>query len=246
MHYKDCYFMTIHITEKFSIYFGDASQSMSVDDIAQKNITLVLQNIAELVGAEQLIFLQQTHGVQGAVITDSHHDTQFLQQSGDFIITNKKKSGIGVFTADCLPIVLYDPVTHSAGVVHAGWKGSAANIFVIAVQRIVQEFCSSVGDLQIYFGPAAGDCCYEVSSDFIDNFKQYGDIDAAFIKKSSKIFFNSTIFTSIIARNLGIKAKNIYTTYNVCTICTTSLCSYRREKEIDENWICSSKTSRRG
>lgn len=223
--------MAIHITEKFSIYFGDASQSLTTADIAQKKMTPVLQGVAQQVGADHLFFLQQNHGTQGAVITDTDIGTQFLQQSGDFIITNKKKYGIGVLTADCLPIVIYDPVTHSAGIVHAGWKGSAANVFAITIQCMVQEFTTPVHDLQIYFGPAAGGCCYEVSSDFIDNFGQQADIQAAFIKKNSKIFFNSTIFTSIIARNLGIKAKNIYTTYNVCTICTTSLCSYRREKE---------------
>ncbi|WP_162801756.1 polyphenol oxidase family protein [Candidatus Chromulinivorax destructor] len=223
--------MAIHLTEKITIYFGDASQSLATNDIAQKNMTPVLQVIAQQVGAEQMIFVQQNHGVQGVVITGKDSRDQFLEQSGDFIITNKKKYGIGVLTADCLPIVIYDPVTHSAGIVHAGWKGCAANIFAIAIESMLKEFATRTHDLQIYFGPAAGDCCYQVSLDFIDNFKQYGDIQAAFIKKNSKIFFNSTIFTSIIARNLGIKAKNIYTTYNVCTICTTSLCSYRREKE---------------
>lgn len=228
---RDCYFMAIYITEKFTIYFGDASQSLATNDIAQKKMPSALLAIAQQVGAEQMIFLQQNHGVQGVVITGKDSRDQFLEQSGDFIITNKKKYGIGVLTADCLPIVIYDPVTHSAGIVHAGWKGCAANIFTITVESMLKEFATRTHDVQIYFGPAAGDCCYEVSSDFIDNFKQYGDIQASFIKKNSKIFFNSTIFTSIIARNLGIKAKNIYTTYNVCTICTTSLCSYRREKE---------------
>lgn len=223
--------MAMYITEKFSIYFGDASQSLATIDIAEKKKTSVLHRIAEQIGAEQLFFLQQNHGAQGVVITGKNSRDQLLEQSGDFMITNKKKYGIGVFTADCLPIVIYDPITHSAGIVHAGWKGCAANIFTITIERMVQEFSVCVKDLEIYFGPAAGGCCYQVSLDFIDNFKQHGDIEAAFIKKNSQIFFNSTIFTSIIARNLGIKAKNIYTTYNVCTICTTSLCSYRREKE---------------
>lgn len=216
---------------QISIYFGDASQSITTDDIQQKIMTQNVRNIAQQVGAEQLVFLQQTHGVQGVVIKDGDDQTQFLQQPGDFIITNKKNCGIGVLAADCLPIVIYDPITHSAGIVHAGWKGSAVNIFAIAIKKMAQEFITCPADLQIYFGPAAGACCYEVSLDFINNFKQYPNYQDAFIEKNNKIYFDSAVFTAIIARNLGIEGKNIYTTYNVCTICDTSFCSYRREKE---------------
>jgi YfiH family protein len=223
--------MFIFKSDQFSIYFGDASQSITTHDIQQKQITQNLQNIAQQAGADQVVFLQQTHGVQGAVIKDGVNQTQFLQQQGDFIIMNKKNCGIGVLTADCLPIVIYDPITHSAGIIHAGWKGSAANIFAITIQNMVQEFTTCPADVQIYFGPVAGACCYEVSTDFIDNFKQYPNYQDAFIEKNNKIYFDSTVFTAIIARNLGIEDKNIYTTYNVCTICDTSFCSYRREKE---------------
>lgn len=223
--------MFIFTSDQFTIYFGDASQSITTHDIQQKTMTTSIHNIAQQVGADQVVFLQQTHGVQGAVIKKSDDQSQFLQQQGDVIITNKKNCGIGVLTADCLPIVIYDPITHSAGIVHAGWKGSVANIFEIAIKKMAQEFTTYPADLQIYFGPAAGACCYEVSPDFMDNFKLYPNYQDAFIEKNNKIYFDSAVFTAIIARNLGIEGKNIYTTYNVCTICNTSFCSYRREKE---------------
>ena len=223
--------MFIHKTEQCTIYFGDASQSITIDEIQQKKITQNLASIADQMGVQQMVFLHQTHGVQGAVIKKNDNKSQFFQYDGDYLVTNKKGCGIGVVTADCLPIVVYDPIHHATAIIHAGWKGSAADIFTVALNNMVEEFETSISELQLYFGPAARTCCYEVSADFIDNFKQYANCDDAFVKKNSKIYFDSTVFTAIIARNLGIKDKNIYTTYNVCTICDTSFCSFRREKE---------------
>lgn len=223
--------MFLHTNKHCTIYFGDVSQSLSLEEIKKNKRTESLQNVADLVGVQQLIFLQQNHGVQGACIKKNDLKSQLFQHPGDFIITQKKDCGIGVMTADCLPIVMYDPVTHSAGVVHAGLKGSAAGIFQVAVGQMMQEFAIDPANLQIYCGPAAGSCCYQIQPDFINNFQQPFDIQAAFIQKDTNFYFDFAIFTAIIARNLGIKDKNIYTTYNVCTLCDTSLCSFRREKE---------------
>lgn len=223
--------MVIYTGKNFSIYFGDASQNISKQEIEQQKITKNLQLIADQLNCTQLVFLHQEHGVQGQLIKNSYHRDQFFQQPGDYLITEKTNCGIGVVTADCLPIVIYDSVHHKAGIVHAGWKGLQANILQVAIEKMAHEFRSSPGDLEIYFGPAAGACCYEVSLDFINHFTSYKNYEDAFIEKNSKIYFDSAVFAAIIARNLGIKVKNIYTTYNVCTICDASYCSFRREKE---------------
>jgi len=223
--------MFLYKNERFSIYFGDAVESMSIDKIAQRTKTKKLELIANQVNCSQLIFLQQEHGSQGLCIENNENNSYFFQQPGDFLITQKKDCGIGVVTADCLPIVLYDPMYNSIGIVHAGWRGCVAGVFDATVQLMIQKYQIKVDQLQVFFGPAARPCCYEVQADFIDNFKKYENYQRFFIKKNNKIYFDSTLFTVIFARNLGIKLKNIYTTYNVCTICDKSFCSYRRNKE---------------
>lgn len=223
--------MFLHKNKKMSIYFSDASQTISIQEIAQQKCTQNLEIIADQLDVSQLIFLRQEHGVQGVCIEKNDDQSYFFQSSGDYIITQKKDCGIGVVTADCLPIVLYDPINHTAGIVHAGWKGSVAGVFTIAVQAMTEKYQTNLENLEIYFGPAARPCCYEVQQDFVDHFQTYENSDQFFMKKNEKIYFDSTLFTTNIARSLGIKPKNIYTTYNVCTICDKSYCSYRRDKE---------------
>ena len=190
-----------------------------------------LQNIAQQLKIDQIAFLHQEHGVQGMQIHSKDNQNYLFNPTGDYLITDKKKCGIGVVTADCLPIVIYDPIHHASGIVHAGWRGLVAGVFQAVVQDMANKFKRSPASLEIYVGPAAGPCCYEVQQDFIDNFKKYGNEQLFFRKKGFKTYFDSQAFVIVLARSLGIKEEKIYTRYNVCTICSLSFCSYRREKE---------------
>lgn len=235
--------MFFYKTQHFSMYFGDRQDSISVDEIAnQRKINAIIsitsrfiQPLADKQLKEeslQTVFLHQNHGVQGRQVKIDDNQSQFFQQEGDYLFTQKKECGIGVVTADCLPIVLYDPITHTAGIVHAGWKGLAAGVFQVAVHDMVEKIGLSPINLHIFLGPAARPCCYEVQQDFVDNFVEYHDnYYDFFIKKDLKIFFDSRAFIIVLARSLGIDEENIYTRYNLCTICNESFCSYRREKE---------------
>jgi polyphenol oxidase len=224
--------MKLHQDKNFSIYFGDQEQSVSVDEIAAGRSTQAIQNIAQQLGIKQTVFLAQNHGIQGMqVAIDDEHNYNFAPV-GDYLFTQRKNCGIGVVTADCLPIVIYDPVLHAAGIVHAGWKGLVSEIFQVAIADMIEKFGSRSQDLTIYLGPAARPCCYEVQQDFIDCFRKYqNNSDSSFIKKDGKTYFDVRPFIDVIGRNLGIKHENIYTMYNVCTICTLSFCSYRRQKD---------------
>ncbi len=182
--------------------------------------------------AQNIAFLRQEHGVQGKIIEQSDDHSYFFQSVGDYLITQKKDYGIGVVTADCLPIVIYDPVTGTAGIVHAGWKGLVAGAFEVAVTEMVKNFGTRPENLEIHLGPAARPCCYEVQQDFVDQFIDYQEyFHTFFMQRDGKIYFDSRYFVMVIARNLGIQHENLYTRYNVCTICNLSFCSYRREKE---------------
>lgn len=224
--------MKLHQDKFFSIYFGDQEQSVSVDEIAAGTSTQAIQQIAELLGIKQTVSLAQTHGIQGMQIDIDDERNYNFTPVGDYLFTQRKNCGIGVVTADCLPIVIYDPVLHAAGIVHAGWKGLVAEVFQVAITQMIKKLGSKSQDIMIYLGPAARPCCYEVQQDFIDCFSKYQNNSSFFfIKKDTKTYFDSRLFIDLVARNLGIKHENIYTRYNVCTICTLSFCSYRRQKD---------------
>ena len=97
----------IHKTPQFTIYFGDAALSVSLEEIDKKEITPALQNIAQELHISQLVFLHQNHGVQGNIVQRSDTQSQFFQQPGDYLITQKKDWDD--FVARKNPVLLKDP-----------------------------------------------------------------------------------------------------------------------------------------
>lgn len=69
--------------------------------------------------------------------------------------------------ADCVPILLYDPVRRAAAILHAGWRGTASQIAALGVARMRAEFGTRPEDLIAGIGPSIGPCCYEVGDDFV-------------------------------------------------------------------------------
>jgi polyphenol oxidase len=72
---------------------------------------------------------------------------------------------ISVLSADCVPLLLYDPMQHVGAAVHAGWRGTAAGITGAAVRYLRERGGCQPRDLHVGIGPAIGPCCYEVSAD---------------------------------------------------------------------------------
>ena len=70
-----------------------------------------------------------------------------------------------VFTADCTPILLHDPVTGAVGAVHAGWRGTAAGIVKKTVDMMAAEFGCNRADIHAAIGPNIGQCCFETDAD---------------------------------------------------------------------------------
>jgi YfiH family protein len=77
---------------------------------------------------------------------------------------------IVVYSADCVPILLYDPVRQVTGAVHAGWRGSLARIAQVAVETMVSKAGCDPEDILAWIGPAAGPG-YEVSPELADEFR---------------------------------------------------------------------------
>ena len=79
----------------------------------------------------------------------------------DGLITDEPDVALAVFSADCTPILLHDPVRGAVGAVHAGWRGTAAGIAAKAVEAMTREFGSDPADLHAAIGPCIGQCCFE-------------------------------------------------------------------------------------
>jgi hypothetical protein len=80
---------------------------------------------------------------------------------------------LGVETADCLPILLVDPARRAVGAVHAGWRGTASEVAMRAVESLRAQGSRSE-DLVAALGPAIGPCCYEVGDELRPAFDRWG------------------------------------------------------------------------
>ena len=79
----------------------------------------------------------------------------------DGLITDVPGLPIIIFTADCIPILLYDRVKNAVGACHAGWRGTVADIAGETVRRMAEEFGSRPQDICAAIGPGIGACCFE-------------------------------------------------------------------------------------
>ena len=143
----------------------------------------------------------------------------------DGLITNISGLFLAVTVADCLPILLYDPVTNSVGAVHSGWRGSKSQIVVKAIDAMRKEFGTKQRDVIAFVGPSAGVCCYEVGEEVAKDFNEQ------YVKRSpgKKGHLDLQSFNRSLLLESGVQKMNIEVS-GYCTICTPDLFhSYRRD-----------------
>jgi len=90
----------------------------------------------------------------------------------DALVTNKPNICLMVLTADCVPVLIYDPQNHAAAAVHAGRKGTILGITRKTVDAMRREFGCRSEDLVVGIGPSIGPCCYRVGPDAVEEFRQ--------------------------------------------------------------------------
>ncbi len=88
----------------------------------------------------------------------------------DALITNERGLRIGVKTADCVPILLYDARQKAVAAVHSGWKGTVQNIIAATIQRMKEEFSTDPADIRAVIGPCIHVDAFEVGDEVYDKF----------------------------------------------------------------------------
>ncbi len=169
-------------------------------------------------------------GVAAKPAEDMRGDTVYC----DAIVSNAPGVLAGVKTADCVPVLIGDPGTGAFAVVHAGWRGTLAEVATKALKSMNAQYKTRSPDVLVAIGPAAGSCCYEVGPDVIDAFS---DRFATAEKLFRPTRENHACVDLLLANQAqlvaaGVDSQNIYTA-PLCTMCRTDLFfSYRREKSL--------------
>jgi purine-nucleoside/S-methyl-5'-thioadenosine phosphorylase / adenosine deaminase len=176
---------------------------------------------------KKLFLSEQTHSANVAAI-DPHTKNNFIKNV-DSLITSTPDIFLGIFTADCLPILLFDHKKSTVCIIHGGYRGINSHIIKNTIQKFL-KLGSNIRDILVGIGPGIGVCCYQVSQERIEIFKKtFPSFDNFFQTKNNKTYLDlkKIAFQNLI--NEGIKSKNIEIS-NQCTAHNTDkFYSYRKE-----------------
>ena len=117
----------------------------------------------------------QVHGTE-ILCADAPRSPETPHPKADGIMTDKEDITLFMRFADCVPILLMDPVHRVIGIIHAGWQGTASQIARVAVEKMQACYGSRPGDLLAGIGPSICQECYEVGPEVVRAFRQtFGD-----------------------------------------------------------------------
>lgn len=230
--------MLIHSDPLLYIYFGDARSSLKreflMNECAQDKLlcTTQLADVKKLMHLDSLVLLRQIHSTLGVSVSET--ELNHLLQSkveGDYLTTQGEHIGLGVYTADCLPIIFYDTCNRAVGICHAGWVGSVKQIALETLESMQKTYGTELHHLRIFFGPSARVCCYEVTPEFAKHLDAFPFKDQLIIEVGEKLHFDLPLFNKLLLESYGVRKEAFHMNYNLCTICNPSFCSSRRNKE---------------
>ncbi|HEY3840830.1 MAG TPA: peptidoglycan editing factor PgeF [Bryobacteraceae bacterium] len=165
------------------------------------------------------------HQVHSASVRVNHGQARCADDKrpdADALVENTPGVAVGVRTADCVPVLLADPVRRVVAAVHAGWRGTAAQIVPVTLQTMDREFGSRADDVHAAIGPSIGPCCYEVGPEVA---REFG------VTASGRVHLDLWRMNAKQLMAAGVRAENISVAED-CSMCNSATYhSFRRDRE---------------
>lgn len=173
----------------------------------------------------------QTHSDHIEIITEKKakgwESLEDAIEDCDSLVTNQKGAILTILTADCVPLLLYDKQKEVVAAIHAGWKGTKAQIVKKTIKKMKEVFGCMPEDIMVGIAPSIGRCCYEVGEDVA---KYFMDMPEAIEKRRKKYMLDLPLINKKQLLDAGIKEENIETS-GICTSCNVKrFFSYRKEQ----------------
>lgn len=196
---------------------GELNLSFKVDD-AQENVRYNRQLVASLIGVspDKLVIPSQTHSSNIAEVTRLNYNDTFADT--DALVTNTRNICIAVLSADCVPILLYDPGSSSVAAIHAGWRGTVAGIVTKTVEKLQELYNANPHQIIAGIGPSICVQVYEVGEEVAGELIKLFGNDASIVKPKDNGKFHIDLWEAnrqLLVR-AGVKKENI----EISGICT--------------------------
>jgi len=186
-------------------YYESLNCGLGSDD-QRENVLKNLELVSKKIGCkkESLITLNQKHSEQ--VIYFKNERSLKNKLTGDAMVSEVKNIGISILTADCAPVLFYDPNKKIIGCAHSGWKGALNGIIKNTVKKF-NELNSNNNDLIAVVGPCINKDNYKVQIDFFKKFVDQDKINENFFQKINDEQYNFDLrsFINKELTNLNIK-----------------------------------------
>lgn len=149
--------------------YESLNTSFAVGDDAH-NVEENLARARRALGLPAIITVKQTHSDK--VLAVAHERTPSDTLGGDACITDRAGIGLGLNVADCLPVYIYAEYPRCIGIVHCGWRGTAARLAEKTARQMSRRFHVPLSDLRFALGPSICPNCYEVGDDVLREFSK--------------------------------------------------------------------------
>lgn len=177
------------------------------------------------------------HGDRVQVAADAERDPD--PPAGDALIALTPGTGVAIKAADCVPVLLADPVSGAVAGAHAGWRGTLVRVAEKAARALAARAGAPPSRLAAVIGPAIGACCFEVGPEVVAAFAENGhDVDGFAITPGAgkRRHLDLTRANRLQLRDAGLRDDAIQDVA-LCTQCHPAFHSYRREgPRVGRNW----------
>ena len=174
----------------------------------KKNVKQNLKYIARKMRVESnsLILMHQSHSNKVIEIKKNSLNKKIFS---DAIVTKERGIALGVVTADCVPILIYNKTSHVVGCIHAGWKGAFSGIIKKTIMKLKCTY--SKNRLYASIGPCIGKRSYEVDLKFFKKFVNKSKKNKKYFSKKSKKkkFFDLRNYVANQLKDLEVRVDHV-------------------------------------
>ena len=190
-------------------------------DSVKENYRL-LANVLKM-NTDDFVRSKQVHGFNIRIATTAHRGALFeaAEFEADGMVTCDRNVALTVYAADCVPILLHDPIRGAIGAVHAGWRGTVANIAAASVRKMTQTYGCQPDGIKAAIGPSIGKCCYEVGQEVIDMLQNTmgSAAGSCYTARGSKYMLDLKEANRIMLTEAGLQDISVS---DVCTSCNST------------------------
>ena len=185
-----------------------------------KNKSIICDQLG--IASDKIIIPYQTHGTEILEIDDAFMQLPDKDKAQslygiDALITRLPGICIGITTADCVPLIFFDPQKQVIAVAHAGWRGTCGRIGEKTILTMVEKFNCNPATILVAIGPSISPKVYEVGKEVVDQFEQSGFDNSLLITiRNNSYYLDLWMAIRFTLENAGVLKGNIETS-GICT-----------------------------